>query len=41
VIELQLNTEGRRNGLVPGEGELTPEACENILQRLGLIERKK
>ncbi|HOA84209.1 MAG TPA: thiamine pyrophosphate-dependent enzyme [Thermodesulfovibrio thiophilus] len=41
VIELQLNTEGRRNGLVPGEGELTPEVCEDILQRLGLIERKK
>lgn len=41
VIELQLGTEGRRNGLVPKEGELTPTVCEEIFERLGLIKRRK
>jgi len=41
VIELQLNTEGRRNGIVPNEGELTPEICEGILEKLGLIKQRK
>lgn len=41
VIELQLCTEGRRNGIVPKQGELTPEVCEEILERIGLIKRGK
>ncbi len=41
VIELQLDTEGRRNGIVPWEGELTPEVCEKIFCKLGLISEKK
>ncbi len=41
VIELQLDTEGRRNGIVPREGELTPEVCEEILEKIGLIKRTK
>ncbi|WP_353683817.1 thiamine pyrophosphate-dependent enzyme [Thermodesulfovibrio sp. 3907-1M] len=41
VIELQLDTEGRRNGLVPREGELTPEVCEEILEKIDLIKRTK
>ncbi len=41
VIELQLNTEGRRNGIVPSEGELTPDVCEKIFVKLNLIEPKK
>ncbi|PMP94103.1 MAG: indolepyruvate oxidoreductase [Thermodesulfobacterium geofontis] len=41
VIELFLNTEGRRNGIVPSEGELSPEVCENILAKIGLISEKK
>jgi indolepyruvate ferredoxin oxidoreductase alpha subunit len=41
VIELFLDTEGRRNGLVPSEGELSPEVCETILAKLGLIPEKK
>ncbi len=40
-IELLLDTEGRRNGVVPLEGELTPEVCENIFARIGLIPEKK
>ncbi len=40
-LELQFNTEGRRNGLVPKEGELTPEVCERILSKLGLIPERK
>ncbi|MDI1471888.1 MAG: thiamine pyrophosphate-dependent enzyme [Thermodesulfovibrio sp.] len=41
VIELQLNTEGRRNGIVPKEGELLPEVCEEILENLKLIKKRK
>lgn len=41
VLELQLCTEGRRNGIVPKQGELTPEVCEEILGRIGLIKRGK
>ncbi len=41
VIELQICTEGRRNGIVPNQGELTPEVCEEILERIGLIKRSK
>lgn len=41
VIELQLDTEGRRNGLVPKQGEITPEVCEEILEKLGLIKNRK
>ncbi|WP_297209604.1 MULTISPECIES: thiamine pyrophosphate-dependent enzyme [Thermodesulfovibrio] len=41
VIELQLCSEGRRNGVVPKQGELTPEVCEEILERIGLIKRSK
>ncbi len=41
VIELQLCTEGRRNGIVPKEGELTIEVCEDILEKIGLIKREK
>lgn len=41
VVELQLNTEGRRNGIVPKEGELLPEVCESILEKLGLIKQGK
>lgn len=40
-LELQFNTEGRRNGLVPKEGELTPEVCERIFSKLGLIPERK
>ncbi len=40
-LELQFNTEGRKNGLVPKEGELTPEVCERILSKLGLIPERK
>ncbi len=41
VIELQLCTEGRRNGIVPKQGELIPEVCEEILEKIGLIKRSK
>lgn len=41
LIELELCTEGRRNGLVPKQGELTPDVCEEILERIGLIKRSK
>lgn len=41
VIELQLCTEGRTTGVVPKQGELTPEVCEEILERVGLIKRGK
>lgn len=41
VIELQLDTEGRRNGIVPKEGELTPEVVEEILEKLNLIKQRK
>jgi len=41
VIELQLCTEGRRNGIVPKEGELLPEVCEGILEKLNLIKKRK
>ncbi|MCS7163843.1 MAG: indolepyruvate ferredoxin oxidoreductase subunit alpha [Thermodesulfovibrio sp.] len=41
VIELQLCTEGRRNGIVPKQGELTPDVCEEILERIGLIKKGK
>lgn len=40
-IELLFDTEGRRNGLVPWEGELTPEICERILSKLGLVPERK
>lgn len=40
VIELQLNTEGRRNGIVPSQGELTPDVCEEVLEKIGLINKK-
>lgn len=38
LIELQLNTEGRRNNLVPKEGELTFDVCEKILYNIGVLE---
>ncbi|GAB6183118.1 thiamine pyrophosphate-dependent enzyme [Thermodesulfovibrio hydrogeniphilus] len=41
VIELQLCTEGRRNGIVPEQGELTPEVCEEILDKIGVIKKGK
>ncbi len=41
VIELQLCTEGRRNGIVPEQGELTPEVCEEILDKIGVIQKGK
>jgi indolepyruvate ferredoxin oxidoreductase alpha subunit len=41
LLELFFDTEGRRNGLVPKEGELTPEVCEKIFSKLGLIPEKK
>jgi indolepyruvate ferredoxin oxidoreductase alpha subunit len=41
LIELQLDTEGRRNGIVPKQRELTPEVCEEILEKFGLIKRRK
>ena len=40
-IELLLDTEGRRNGIVPSEGELSPEVCEHILAKIGLIPERK
>lgn len=41
VLELQLCTEGRRNGIVPNQGELTPEVCEKILERIGALKQIK
>ena len=40
-IELLLDTEGRRNGIVPSEGELSPEVCEDILAKIGFIPERK
>ncbi|WP_086034746.1 thiamine pyrophosphate-dependent enzyme [Desulfurella amilsii] len=37
LIELQLNTQGRRNNLVPKEGELTFDVCEKILYNIGVL----
>ncbi len=37
LIELQLNTKGRRDGIVPKEGELNMEACEQILYNIGVL----
>lgn len=37
LIELQLNAEGRRNNLVPKEGELSIDVCEKILHDIGVL----
>lgn len=37
LIELHLNAEGRKNNLVPKEGELSIDVCENILYNIGVL----
>ena len=41
VLEFQLCTEGRGTGIVPKEGELTPEVCERILAGLGFVKERR
>ncbi len=37
LIELQLNAEGRNNNIVPKEGELSINVCEQILYNIGIL----
>ncbi|MGC8822519.1 MAG: thiamine pyrophosphate-dependent enzyme [Desulfurella sp.] len=38
LIELQLNLQGRRNNIVPKEGELSMDVCEQILYNIGVLD---
>ncbi len=44
LMEMQLldrrNIKGRLDGTVPSEGEITPDACMKILERVGVLKKK-